>query len=282
MTDDACQAPQSRLQERTNLPNAASPTLPSEGFEPSRLVITSTESEDLPSPNNQTLPGPRSRKHPPSRRSHLPEGTRDPRQTLEADDRYLPIAAESLVRVSTRPSLDPRAVRPISMQAPRSRRARRLDGLLIDVAPHVDVAIFAGPSTSENRFANELDWFRRRSCRGDNPHSVPYRLDTPTPLAVARRRRRFVSESEKAPLSIRRLECPADVGSGRSSSTTLPPRSRSPPTLPNRRFEYLRDVEQVTEVLHHTMQYASGWLPQGPAKILIGALELSRNLAGNV
>jgi hypothetical protein len=99
-------------------------------------------------------------------------------------------------------------------------------GLLTPVLPPL-CALHLG-----DRSSTRPDRPKLRSSSDDDPRSVSYRLDTPTPLAVARRWRRLVSGSEEPSPLIRSPECTADVRFG----WTLPRRCRhdSIPTDPAR------------------------------------------------
>lgn len=138
-------------------------------------------------------------------------------------------------------------------------------GLLTPVLPPL-CALHLG-----DRGSTRPDWPKLRSSSDDNPRSVSYRLDTPTPPAVARRWRRLVSRSEEPSPLIRSPECTADVRFGWNPAATLPPRldpHRPCQTRDSRyhrnaeRADWLRIATQTLRAMHHENPEGSSWRPR--------------------
>jgi hypothetical protein len=144
-------------------------------------------------------------------------------------------------------------------------RGLLIDGLLTPVLPPL-CALRLG-----DRSSTRPDWPKLRSSSDDNPRSVSYRLDTPTPPAVDSRWRRLVSGSEKPSPLIRSPECPADVGFGWNPAATLPPRLDPHRPCQTRDSWYPRNAERADwfriathtlRTMHHEDPEGSPWRPQ--------------------
>lgn len=150
------------------------------------------------------------------------------------------------------------------MQAPRSRRAAgstassSMDGSRRCHHRHAQ-------STSENVAPPDPTGPSRFPWATTNLRSVPYRLDTPAPPTVTRRRRRLVSGSDESSLLIHSSECPADVESDRNPAATLPPRFEPHRPCQTGDPRYHRYAERA-DWFHIATQFASGCTPKNPRR----------------
>ena len=158
------------------------------------------------------------------------------------------------MRGSTSPIFAPRSQTVTSVRTPKSRRvAGSTDSSSTDCSRRCCHPCARSTSECES---TRPDWPKLRSSGDDNPRSVSYRLDTPTPPAVARRWRRLVSGSEKPSPLIRSPECPADVGFGWNPAATLPPRLDPHRPCQTRDSWYHRNAERADwfRIATHTLR----------------------------
>jgi hypothetical protein len=219
VTDDPRQAPYSCLQERTDLPNRTPPTSPPKEPGSSRLEVSSSESVLPSSPNDRARPAPKHRMHPPS-------GPLDPRRESNArwDGSHCQLLLQSGRTVSASlseplpPPAEPSGVAPeqapVPCRAPSRRPPHRC-------SPRSGVTTLARRPPRTLAIRRTLDkTSTSKLLRSRCFRLVPYRLDTPPPPTVARRRRWLDSEGIRSP-SQRARECPV-----LQVSVGTPPRRR--------------------------------------------------------
>ena len=127
------------------------------------------------------------------------------------------------------------------------------------------------------RISTRLDSSRLRSSGDDHSRSVPYRLDTPTSSAVARRRRQLVSASDDVIAFDPIWKRPVDVGFGWNPAATLPSRRDPPRPCQTRDSGYLRN-EACRLALHRNTVDSRRCTTETP-KGLPGARNLTRIIA---
>jgi hypothetical protein len=184
MTGDACQAPSSRLQERSSR-RARVRGVTAEDARTLAPAIPSSESDTcrVRTPGHTPCRSAVCTRHPAAR---LPEGSRSARQELETVSSTSCQTVGSSARVSRRLALHQPGRTLAPMRASRSRRAAGSPSSSSTTGPlrcrHRRKARHLG--ARDPRVARQLP--ASKVGRWRCPCPVPYRLDTPPPRTVAR------------------------------------------------------------------------------------------------